>query len=242
MRKMQYRDLTTKGKLAVSLLTAAILTIAAGAGCGGNEDVSITSSKVSTSKASAESVGQFARGLPDGYPILADSPTEMAGLADVVVRGEISNFTDGPVYYGETADDPGAVTSTIMRIDVDEVDVGELPTGSGGSVWVELFGMDPKTAAESGPIGQEALIYLRQLPESGSVDPGVPVSDYDAGRPDEQPSFTPARAQGFMVAVGNEVIQPAMRQVFEGSTLDDFGPSRERFPAAGGEDSNSVAG
>lgn len=185
---------------------------------------------------------RFARAMPDGYPIVVESPREMEAVSDLVVSGVVANFDPGPVYYGESSDNPGAVTSTIMQVQVDDVVEGQLPAGASGDVWVELFGVDPKTAEDTGPVGQPTLLYLERLPSTGSVDEGVPVSDPTVGRPSGQPSFTPSRAQGFMVEAGDDVVQPAMRTMFPDAGLNEFLPWRDHFPEPAADEKVAQAG
>lgn len=216
-----------ESSFATLMVLGCLVGIAAVVGCGGDGD---TSAADASGKGST-SVSRFAQAMPEGYPILAESPRQMGSISDLVIRGVISGFSAGPVYYGKSADDPGAVASTIMQVKVDQVIEGDLPANANDTVWIELFGMDPNAAEQTGPVGQATLVYLKQLPPTGSVDEGVLVSDPTAGRPADQPSFTPARAQGFMVAAGDDVLQPAMHLVFSAATLEMFMPSRDQFPA-----------
>lgn len=160
---------------------------------------------------------------------------DQAPVDTAVVRGEVVDYSPGRLYV--TA--PGLPSPTVvMKVKANDVLSGQLPSGSDGSVYVELDGPAPdKTnlaiaaTRKSVPAGTPMLLYLWKLPPQGFI-PDVEQVNPEAGRPAGQPLYR-AFVQGLYVQEGDTVLAPQEHLKYPGRSLEDFEPGAGKFPSDG---------
>src|SRR5262245_9515472 len=76
----------------------------------------------------------------------AASPAELARRSTLVVLGQIDKVVPG-LQYSDTADGTVSYQSTVLQFRVDRVLAGQLPTGAGSLVYVDLPAPLRQTAA-----------------------------------------------------------------------------------------------
>jgi hypothetical protein len=127
-----------------------------------------------------------------------------------VLVGTVDGFAPGPHLFAETADDPWAVPTLVMKVNVVQMLKGT-PSAS-GSLYVQLMGSRDAAAATAAlPTGAVVALYLQAPPQA---DPAVRVNDPKAGRPSGEALWT-ADPQGFVAADGPSggVILPDLGEV-----------------------------
>jgi hypothetical protein len=173
----------------------------------------------------------------------AASPAELASMlqdypdlkGQLVARGTVAGFADGRTYV--YPDDPPATPTVVMQISVDEVLLGDLPSESDGSVYVEFDSTSgsgdglAQAFEESIPKGTETVVYLAPVDGDGPY-PGTKIENDGAGHPPGQPLFRIFSPQGLYLADPGtgDVIQPGESTVFAGASLDELEPSARAFP------------
>ncbi len=209
-------------------IAAAVTTVALVAGCGGADSEPTNA----TEEERVEGlVAVLAEGEADYEP--AKNPADLAGRADLVVEGRISQFAPGPI-YGSSMEDPEAIGSVVMQVEIASV-LADNRLGSGTAetpevAYVQIYSGDPDAYARLAPPKSPALLYLTVLPEPEKITPGEPVTNANAGRPASEPLVAPTTPQGFVLETTDGVVQPQEAREAPGATLDDYAPSAVTFP------------
>lgn len=201
--------------------------------------VLITPSSSGDSEPNRQRSSLFSRTLADFDPVEGTgglmAKLQNAQVGTAVVRGEVVDYSPGRLYV--TA--PGLPSPTVvMKVKVNDLLSGQLPSGSNGAVYVELDGPAPdKTnlaiaaTRKSVPAGTPMLLYLWKLPPQGFI-PDVEQVNPEAGRPAGQPLYR-AFVQGLYVQEGDTVLAPQEHLKYPGHSLEDFEPGAGKFPSDG---------
>lgn len=126
---------------------------------------------------------------------------------DLVVRGTVVDFEQGPVFDAQYEGDPLAEHHVVMNVAAEKVWRGR--PSKDGNVYV-LLPASNKTLDEfkqAIPVGTKVGLYLQHAPQAGDR---LKISSPMAGRPDGALLWMPS-PQGFLVDIGeDEVLLPLM--------------------------------
>lgn len=173
-------------------------------------------------------------------PILAmdydpsPSPNALAAISDVVVYGQIREFTIGRTYGNRG--EPGFGETAVMKIDVLEVVYGSLPDPSHPSLYFEIR-LDnqgsPDLLNRVAPFGARVLVYAVAM-----GPPYAPTVDDGRGLPEGHPLMRVTSPQGFLIGVESGVflglyghgLPGPEHVVAKGLDLEAFAPPGESWP------------
>lgn len=162
----------------------------------------------------------------------ARSPADLAASSDLVFSGSLEGFAKGRTYV--YPGNEGSVPTVVMQARADKLLKGDLPEGSDGSVYIEIFGAsDPAEWERRMPATAQAILYLAPLPtDATQAYPGSKIADDGASPPAGQPLFVATTPEGFFLEdrTSRSVIQPMDATAFPHTSLDQFQPDATEFP------------
>lgn len=206
----------SRGRLVGIFLAIAVAGVA---GC-----ASPTSADVSTGSPSvlgASSVLDAFAGLDYDYDPLR-TPAELGDVADVVVTGQVAEFTTGRELVVTGTNQPSGNSVTLV-VNAPQVISGE---SSGSAIYVELpnpGGKVPGDYNELIPRGTSVLLYLDPAWD-GTNPADESLTDAAAGRPDGAALYRPVNPQSFIIQAGGVVVWPLLGEETPGS-LSETAPT-----------------
>lgn len=169
----------------------------------------------------------------NGNYLVAESPAELSEWSDVILRGTVDEFIDGRTHNVPSDDPEGGIPTVTMVVTPTEVLKGApLVKRGGGQVYVEVMTAEGAQTDEYNqyvPRDGTVLLYLSSGLAGGMVkDP--------KNRPNGEPLFSPVNPQGLLMQTGSgdssRIAALMESEAYDGTSLEDFIPTAERFPAA----------
>ena len=159
----------------------------------------------------------------------ARGPRDMSDRSSAVVRGTTGQPHDGRI-WGASPEDPGAITSIVVPIEVRSVEAASIAMKEGQTVHLELFSSagPARESIMEGLAEREGLFYLRRMPDR--MSPYTEIVDPKAGRPDGEPIYQPASPEGVLITSQDGVWSVDTGESFPSASLADFYPDEQTFP------------
>lgn len=211
-----------------AVASAGLVVAAVAAGCGSADREGLNSQAPGATDVSAAEFASLLNGGHVRYTSEPRSPRQLGESAELIVEGSLREVIDGRLFGGAAV----SFSTVTLAVEVSGVHKGAAALGDGKTVYIE-FRSDGNRPADyyAGhlPQGGRIMLYLVPAPSGRGVSTEA-AADPDGGRPPGAPLWQPVSRFGFLLEDGGGVAQ-GTGDVFAGTTLGDFIPSKESWPA-----------